>query len=177
MVAGVTGTVEANGTWLVTSVVSDFAVVISAPFLNPYLGGGTVLDTLADKGEWFFVDDTGVVFYMDGLPTYVSGPGPWIWTVQTTATQAPSLGNTYFQYICPLTISCDYCPTYKVRVALTADQVTQEGSEAQEGAFERTAARVDEVVPAHAEVVYDFSVPFATSALLAYASGGYSTAP
>lgn len=181
-VSGVTGATEANGNWVATYVSATQFDLDDSAFGAAYISGGEVLNNDAPLGEWFFVDDTGVTFYMDGLPTFISGPAsapptPWTWEVQTTATVSPSLGYVYFQYLCPLTISCDYCPSYKVRIDLVAGQVTDEGAVAQENAFERTAARITEVLPAHAEAVYNFVAPFASTPLFAYASGGYSTVP
>lgn len=175
-ISGVTGATEANGDWIATYVSPTQFDLNDSTFGAAYISGGEVLNNDAPLGEWLFVDDNGVTFYMDGLPTFVSS-SPWTWEVQTTATVAPSTGYTYFQYLCPLTITCDYCPSYKVRIDLTAGQVTDEGAVAQENAFERTAARITEVLPAHAEAVYNFVAPFASTPVLAYASGGYSTVP
>jgi hypothetical protein len=173
---GVLGTTEANGTWTVTVISTTQFDLLSSTFTNPYTSGGTVLNNDAPLGEWLFVDDTGTVFYMDGLPTLISS-SPWTWEVQTTATVQPSTGFTYFQYLCPLSITCDYCPSYKVRIELTAGQVVDEGAVAQENAYERTMARINEVLPAHSEAVYSLVAPFESPALFAYASGSFFTTP
>lgn len=77
------------------------------------------------------------------------------WTTQSTT--PPSVGSATLTYICAEILGCDYCKSNKVLIEAQTSEDT-------EGQVQRLRDRLEEVTPAHAEIVESFGVIATASA-------------
>lgn len=146
-------------------------LVIRGDDLSVVLGGG-----------WSLTDSDGTIFFVENPPTLLSlgAPTPVTYTdldgvthtidtypdaeyeLELFATFPPVLGPTALSYVCSRVIDCDTCPSYRVKINLTATQVLTEGALANDRAFERVIARINDVLPINAEAVYSLITPVPT---------------
>ncbi len=110
-------------------------------------------------GEWKLYDSTGELFYFDTVPVLQpTPPNPaWTWTLVVSAFAAPTAGDCHIEYIAPVSVSCETCPTYKLRIVLTANQVLNEGPVANDKRNERVRQSIQQVLPAEAEIYWVFA--------------------
>jgi hypothetical protein len=104
-------------------------------------------------------DSTGELFYFDTVPVLQpTPPNPaWTWTLVVSAFAAPTAGDCHIEYIAPVSVSCETCPTYKLRIVLTANQVLNEGPVANDKRNERVRQSIQQVLPAEAEIYWVFA--------------------
>ena len=65
-------------------------------------------------GVWKLTDSAGTEFFLE---TIVSGTNP-NYTFEVVATAAPATGAGTIEYVCPIDITCDYCPAAGVLISL-----------------------------------------------------------
>lgn len=67
----------------------------------------------------------------------------------------PVAGAYTLEYDCPEVVTCGWCPTYKVLLDLVpTDPDLLSSPTALDGAFDRLIVKIDEILPAHVQVVY-----------------------
>jgi len=64
-----------------------------------------------------------------------------------------TLGSASLEYLCEPDLSCDYCGSYRILLGLELDTLFDDNAIAFERIFERTLSRLEDVTPAHAELI------------------------
>ena len=87
--------------------------------------------------------------------------GSLVWAIcdfqfEVIATVPPTLGSATVEYICPVVISCGYCPSYRLLVEANTAELL-------EAPFERLDSRLEQVTPKHVERVYAFGFTITAS--------------
>ena len=155
----------------VTSVDNIHTVTVQGDDLSIFIGGGwkmtdsdlvelfvETVPTLVSLGTAVPVSYTDVFGNPQTVDTYPNA----LYTVTLASTVAPVTGPVAFTYICTDIVDCSYCPSYRVLVSLTANEVLSEGSLANDNAFDRVVRMIEDTLPAHVEPVYRFVSAFQT---------------
>jgi len=127
------------------------------PLVN-FSGGKDEFPTLPEAiliiGRWLLEDDNGETYWIETLPTQSAVGPPPEYDFEVTAVAAPVLGDAILRYQCEEVSMCSVCPSYKILVtaSLTAE-LASEGPLAIERAWERLITRLEQVKPAHVEMV------------------------
>ena len=116
--------------------------VVTAVF-NSLLTGGLLLAS-AYPG-----DGTGLA--IPGVMTALASNGVFRSAVGTTAPL--TFGPASLEYLCEPDLSCDYCGSYRILLGLELDTLFDDNAIAFERIFERTLSRLEDVTPAHAELI------------------------
>lgn len=103
---------------------------------------------IASVGAWSFTDDSGGTYWFDTVPVEVA---PGIWEFEAITRKAPVVGPMSHKYHCPEVPTCDYCPSNKVLVRITPEDVGS--AEDLEGLFNRALRRMELPKPIHVEVI------------------------
>lgn len=122
-------------------------------------------DVVSSVGSWKIVDAEGLAFFLESVPESVD-PGLPSFSFEIATVFAPSLGAASLTYVCAPALSCDYCASSKVQVDVEFEGGATAGE--MERALERLSTRLDEVTPAHVEVV-----PRSVATLEAVFGGGF----
>lgn len=156
----------------VVSVDNVHTVTVQGDDLSVFIGGGWKM-TDSDLIELFV--ETAPTLLALGVPvpvTYTDLEGNSqtvdtypnaLWTVTVASTVPPATGPVAFTYICTDVVDCSYCPSYRVLVSLTANEILNEGSLANDNAFDRIVRMIEDTLPAHVEPIYRFVAAFQTS--------------
>jgi hypothetical protein len=124
---------------------------------NDRLGGANGDDLQDSYIIAAFVSGTEVDLHLSHVPTTPdANNGGLGWSLHeivftTVATAPPALGGATLEYVCPVELSCNYCKSSKVLVEATTDVVLEDP-------FEQLAARLEQTLPAHAELVQAFGM-------------------
>ncbi len=123
----VTGTVDnLDGTWTLT-VVEDVGMV-------------------ATVGRWWMIDAGDTRFF-------VTATDAGAFEVTVASPSDPGAGAYMLYYSCPITPSCDYCPTHSVLIVLrVVDAVLAADAVALERAYERMIGKIKATLPIHVDV-------------------------
>jgi len=132
-------TLRATGAGVVLAPASEVITAINESLIiaglvtaSPYPGNGTGLAVIA-------------------APTLLASNGVFRTAIATTV--ALTRGPAVLEYLCEPNFSCDYCISYRVLLQLELDTLFDDNAVAFERIFERTLARLEDVTPAHVELV------------------------
>jgi len=98
--------------------------------------------------------------------TWTVGLGVYTFDL-STAVAPPAPGPAKLRYVCPTVLTCDYCGASKVfaLIEATADLLAETGTSV-ERVLERVLSRMDEVTPAHVELIVRFRTNITASLAL-----------
>ena len=108
-------------------------------------------------GNWVMYDKVGTKFFVDTVPV---NAGIGLWTFQVFAAVAPvqvGASSPHFDYECPVILDCDFCASNKILLSIELGPAL-EGLTGlpTENILARALERVEQVKPAHVEVIQRF---------------------
>ncbi len=111
-----------------------------------------------DVGRWKLIEGTagsgfGQEFYLETVPAWDGS----YWYFDVRAAVGPVTGDATLRYVCPTTLSCDYCAASKVLIRLTMGTIASESGVAIEDILDRLLERMEDVTPAHVLLIPIFS--------------------
>lgn len=115
---------------------------------NPISGGPWVITEDADPTRAYHIENASD--YRDVVGPPFGGGGFTAMSV-ISLDQAPATGTYTLTYDCQIEMSCDWCQSHKVEVILVPTALLTPAS--LEGAFDRLLRKLEELVPAHVELV------------------------
>lgn len=138
---------------VVPSVANTWTVTVATPG-----GQAGSAEVILQVGNWVLVDANGVEYFVESVPVAAGPPNQWSFSV--FGTLAPSMVGAvspYFVYECDVLPSCDYCGSNKILVTITLgpDLAAQTGL-AVENILQRALERIEQIKPAHVELVIRF---------------------
>jgi hypothetical protein len=117
---------------------------------------GANVNVVLDPSAWNLQDANGTLFALETQPALVSGI-TYTFNVIASPTALPALGLGRLVYHCSFSENCGYCQASDVLVLLQEGaELAAEGGVAVEQAFDRVLLRLQEVVPAHVQLIPRF---------------------
>ena len=129
-----------------------FAVTTSdGPAQGPSSIAGTTA-VVSTVGRWKITDSAGSTLYIETTPVESGGT----YTFNVAAAQPLVVGAATLSYECTTSLSCDYCKSNRILLELIAGTIAGESGIALERARERMLTRMEDVTPAHVDLVIRF---------------------
>jgi hypothetical protein len=131
---------------------------------SPANDGIFVINTYVNAGEIQYTNAAGVAEFFPGI--WEIGLGLYEFNVASAAAPV-SPGPGKLRYVCPVQLSCDYCAASKLLVTVEPTQELLDESEAAlERLYDRVMSRVEDVTPAHVELIVRFRLTIEASLTL-----------